>query len=119
MFGKLGMLTIAGEVVCDPIPFGAGGSRKTRAEHILRRLAFVRAMFAGSGVDHVVLYRGLSFVGTPRPSRRESFVSATFHRDVALAHYNERDREATGILVRQRVPVDRLFMTYLETGAMN
>ena len=47
-------------------------------------------------------------------------ISATFHVDVARAHFDGHgDRATTGVLLRQVVPVERLFMTYLETGAMN
>ena len=48
------------------------------------------------------------------------FVSATFDVDVTGAHFDGHgDRATTGVLLRQVVPVERLFMTYLETGAMD
>ena len=46
-------------------------------------------------------------------------MSATFSFDVAMSHFNERDRATTGVLHRQSVPIERLFMSFLETAQMN
>lgn len=119
VIAELGLVPFAGKIVRDPSCLQGSWSREVRGEHVLRRMSFLRARFAAEGVDRVVLYRGLSCEGQPKPPRNDTFVSATFHRHVALAHFNERDHDRTGLLTRQRVSVERLFMTYLETGAMN
>jgi hypothetical protein len=67
----------------------------------------------------VVLYRGLSTDGLPRPPANETFVSASFSFDVARSCMGETDPSTVGVLLRQRVPVERLFMTYWETAALN
>ena len=36
-----------------------------------------------------------------------------------MSLFNDRNPESTGVLVRQSVPVERLFMSYLETEQMN
>lgn len=119
VLAELGLVSYAGKTVRDPGLFDHGWSRDARAEHIMRRLSFLRALFASEGVGHLVLHRGVSCEGPPHPVRNDTFVSTTFRKDVALAHFMERDRMNTGILIRQIVPVERLFMSYLETGPMN
>jgi hypothetical protein len=107
-----------GKQVRDPELFGGSWSKQRRADHVLRRLAFVRELFSRLGLSSVVLYRGWSSRGVPQ-SRRHSFVSATFSREVAMSHFNEREPATTGVLLRQSVPILRLFMTFLETAHMN
>jgi hypothetical protein len=114
----LGLVPFHGKQVRDPELFGGSWSKQRRADHILHRLAFVRELFSRLGRSSVVLYRGWSFRGGPA-SRRHSFVSATFSRDVAMSHFNERDPATTGVLLREAVPFERVFMTCLETAAMN
>jgi hypothetical protein len=36
-----------------------------------------------------------------------------------MSHFNERDPATTGVLLRQAVLFERVFMTCLETAAMN
>jgi hypothetical protein len=36
-----------------------------------------------------------------------------------MSHFNEREPATTGVLLRQSVPILRLFMTFLETAHMN
>lgn len=119
VLAELGLAPFAGKKVRDSTLFDGRRSRDARAEHIVRRLSFVRALFATAGVGHVILYRGLSCDGQPRPARNGTFISATFHKEVALSHFDSRGRDSSGILIRQRIPIDRLFMSYLETGPMN
>jgi len=76
-------------------------------------------LFERAGHLSVVLYRGFSCKGQPEVSKNTTFISATFSMDVAMSHFNSRDRSSTGVLLRQSVPIDRLFMTFLETAQMN
>ncbi|MEO1983074.1 MAG: hypothetical protein ABGZ24_21395, partial [Fuerstiella sp.] len=50
---------------------------------------------------------------------KRSFVSATFNQDVARALACEYDMTRTVATYRQMVPIDRLFMTHLETRQFN
>ncbi len=83
------------------------------------RLAFVRALFARLDKSAVVLYRGFSCRGQPRSSKRGSFVSSTFSLEVAMSHFNGGAQPSTGVLFRQSVPIERVFMSFLETAQMN
>ncbi len=115
----LGLVPYQGKVVRDPGLFDDAWSKQNRMEHILHRLAFVRGVFRKAQHEEVILYRGLSFDGLPDPSRNRTFVSASFDFEVAKSCFGVRDPKRTGVLMRQSVSVDRIFMTYLETSEMN
>jgi hypothetical protein len=119
VIAELGLASYAGKEVRDPSTFAGGFSRARRAEHILHRLAFVAAMFECLGCAAVTLYRGWSCDGPPNARTNASFISTTFSLDVAQSHFNQRDRSSTGVLMRQSVPTERLFMSFIETAQMN
>lgn len=121
VIAEMGLVAYEGKVARDPEIFDGACSRERRGLHVLARLGFVRAFFGKSGRQRIVLYRGTS---TEEPlssptTRNRTFVSATFNLDVAQNHFDAADGEATRVLLSQAVPVDRIFMTYLETAAMN
>jgi hypothetical protein len=110
VLAELGLCPYRGKVVRDPRLFEAEWSKGRRAEHILRRLAFAQALWSRARLP-VSLYRGFSSEESPDP-RPASFVSATFSRAVAEAHHPSSVR-------KQDLPLDRIFMSFLETEAMN
>ena len=116
---ELGLAPYVGTVVRDPTIFDGAWSRERRAEHLLARLAFVPELFRAAGHDRVTLWRGMSseqpFDRRPQPT----FVSATFSREVAESHFAGNEKTVAAMLSREVVPVERLFMTYVETEAMN
>jgi hypothetical protein len=115
----LGLCPYEGKVQRAPDLFDEPWSRQRRGEHIVSRLAFVRELYQSLGEEHVVLYRGTSSEGQLDPFRRGSFVSATFDLRVARAHFEGGPRSVSAMLIRRLVPVERLFMTHVETRAMN
>lgn len=120
VLAELGLVPYSGTVVRSPELFDAAPwTRAERALHLLCRLAFLREVFGRRGRSSVVLYRSLSCCGAPEPPRNTTFVSATFDFEVARSFLAEVDPSRTGVLYRQVVPVERLFMTYLETAEMN
>jgi hypothetical protein len=66
-----------------------------------------------------MIYRG---IGLQADSELEpaaaALISVTLSRAVAESHFNSASCPA-GALLRRQLPVDRLFMTFLETQAMN
>jgi hypothetical protein len=100
--------------------------RARRREHFIRRIAFVRALYTSLGVLSLLLYRGIHTRGFPEPPRNETFVSTTKDLRIAeaLACFHEPSNPnkvgyKAGVLMLQLVPVERLFMTYMETPQMN
>jgi hypothetical protein len=120
MVAELGLSPFEGRIVRDPKLFDGSASKVRRSNHILKRMAFVQAVFARGGIERPVLYRTLSCSGPLEPrNAKRSFISATFNRAVAEALFAEHDSTRTIAMYRQAVPLERLFMTYLETRQFN
>lgn len=120
VLAELGLAGYTGPIVRDPATFADSWSKERRAQHIVARLALLRALFARLGIGSVTLWRGLSTDSELRdPDSGRTFVSTSWDEAVARAHYDGGGTDATRVLVQQIVPVERLFMTYLETAAMN
>jgi hypothetical protein len=117
VLAELGLVAYHGTVVRDPATFDPPLDRARRAEHLLARLGFVRAAFELAGIAEVTLYRGLAVEGLLRLHQQRGFVSATFDRAVASSFLEAGTR--LGVMYRQRLPVERLFMTFLETEQLN
>jgi hypothetical protein len=119
VLAELGLCPYRGKIVRDPGVFKGAGRKERRAEHLVARLAFTYELWSVVGKETVTLYRGAAVEGQlPEPSS-SSFVSATFSHDVAAAHFEGGPTTTTAVLWRQRVPVARLLMTFLETREMN
>jgi hypothetical protein len=119
VIAEIGLVPFDGTVVRHPDLFDEPWTTERRGEHVIARLAFLRALMAALGREHVALYRGLSTDGPLKPPRNETFVSASFSRAVALSHFDASGPDASRALLAMPVPVSRLFMTYLETAEMN
>lgn len=119
VLAELGLADYAGSSVRDPATFEDAWVRERRAEHIVARLAFVRALCEKLGRRRVTLWRGASIEGALQRRPGRTFVSTSFDEAVARSHYEGGAADWTHVLVRQDVPVERLLMTYYETAAMN
>ncbi len=116
VLAELGLCPYSGSVIRRPNLFEGAWSKARRADHIVARLAFVRALFRAASMPRLALYRGVATEGRMAPPRNNSFVSTSLSREVADAFFSGG---ATSALFRQSVPIERVFMTYLETEAMN
>jgi hypothetical protein len=120
VLAELGLCPFEGTVIRDPALFAGAWTKERRARHLLARMGFVQALLTLSGPAEAPVYRGFSVEGTFGPRHVSSFVSATFSADVANAHFGARDPKAsTAALLRQPLPIDRVFMTFVETAEMN
>lgn len=119
VLAELGLVPYRGKVIRDPDTFRGDWSRERRSVHILARIGFVRALFGALGLQRLALYRGLSTEAGLEPPGNHTFISATFSLEVARSHFDSGGPAATAVLARQEVPVERVFMTYHETAAMN
>jgi hypothetical protein len=119
VLAELGLCPYSGTIVRDPATFDGPWTKSRRGEHVIARAAATQVLWKALRVSKTALYRGAASETqlTPRPP--VSLVSATFSEDVARAHYEGGPTTHTAILWRQRVPISRLFMTFLETPAMN
>ena len=115
----LGLASYYGTVIRDPASLEPPWTMERRREHILARLAFVRETFSMLGIGPLVLYRAVSSEGPIEPRRPQTLVSATFSLEVAMSRFGPAWEGRSAAILRQTVPLERLFMTYLETAALN
>jgi tetratricopeptide (TPR) repeat protein len=119
VLAELGLCPYRGKIARDPGLFDEAWSRGSRARHLVARLAFTQALWNVLGQEDVVLYRGAATGGPLPEPAPSSFVSATLASEVAMSHFEGGPDTQTAVLWRQRVPVARLLMSFLETRAMN
>jgi len=117
VIAELGLCAFEGKVIRDPDLFAGRWSRERRAEHMIARMAFVQEVFRRAGHEQVTVFRGMGVRGPLLPATNRTFVSSTFKRELAEAFF--ASDSVDGVLFRARIPLDRLFMTYQETEAMN
>jgi hypothetical protein len=117
VIAELGLGSYFGPPLRDPNATSGEWSRARRAEHVLARAGFTQALWQGTHPPLPLVYRGMSYSGQLE-QRNTALVSATFARDVAQAHFKASRREV-GVLYQRELPIDRLFMTFIETEAMN
>jgi hypothetical protein len=119
VIARLGLVPYHGKVVRDPHLFAGEWSEERRAEHVVARLGFVRAMLRVAGHDRIWLYRGLAADGPLGVPPARTFVSTTFDRAVAESIAGPGPATVVSVLVGQLVPVDRVVMTFIETAELN
>lgn len=120
VLAEMGLLHYVGKITRSKAVFEGSGQKVIRKAYLLNRLGFIRAYFNLLGISEVVLYRGMS---TEREweKRPRSLLSCTFNLNVAksFANYERNSKYRSAYLAKFTSPVQRLFMTYLETRAMN
>ena len=117
VLAELGLCSYRGQAVRDPDLFNGRHSKEVRAEHILWRMALTQELWGRVSGQEV--FRAFASEGPERLPTTDSLVSATFSEDVARSHYEGSPTTRTRALLHQVLPVDRLFMTFIETRAMN
>ncbi len=100
------------------------GSKENLKKYIEYRMGFLRAMFNKMNLQEVQLYRGMStdFAWTSSTSNQFRYwTSWTFNYKVAqdFSMLTPNSKQKNSYLIKRSIPVEQLFMTYLETDAMN
>jgi hypothetical protein len=120
VLAEMGLVEYRSKVTRTKGVFKGLGAREKRRSYLIHRLAFERALFGLLGTDEITLYRaGKIEVGRTKPP--SVFASYTFNLDVAKS-FCDFDRDSvfkSSYLLKRTVPAARVFMTYLETRAMN
>ena len=117
--GELGVAAYHGKVMRDPEGFAAEWSKERRAEHLLLRLALSAELWSRTGQGEALLYRAVTSETALTARQPAVFVSATFAREVAEEHFGGGPRTRSAALYRKTIPLERLFMTFWETPALN
>ncbi len=118
VLAELGLCPYQGTIIRDEDAMCGAFSRERRAEHLLSRLAFSRALWSGIGAG-AFTYRAYSSESALRAAQPASFVSATLSREVALSHFG--GGPATRAAAIRRSPLDPALalMSFLETRSMS
>jgi hypothetical protein len=118
VLAELGLCPYDGKIIRDSDAMSGALDRERRAQHLLGRLAFSRALWRRIGRG-AFTYRAYSSEAALRAPAPDSFVSATFSREVALSHFG--GGPATRVAAIWRSPLDpgRALMSFLETRAMS
>jgi len=119
VMAEMGLASYEGKIVRHPDTFTGRWSKERRAAHIVARIAFVREFFAWIGYSDLKLYRGLSTDKVLQRPRGITLVSTTTSYEVAMSHFESLEQAKNRVLYAQATPVERIFMTYFETRAMN
>jgi hypothetical protein len=119
VLAELGLCRYAGKAVRSPRLFTEAFTKQRRATHILTRLAFTQALWSRAVPLGAPLYRAIASDGALDQRTASSFVSATFSADIAIDHFRGGPTTRAAAILRQSTPVERLFMTFLETPAMS
>ncbi len=116
---RLGLCGYHGKIIRDESSMSGTWSEERRAAHIRIRSGFVQALWSRAAPAGLMLYRGIGLQTDAEfePSR-VGLISASMSRSVAESHFDSAT-SPTAVLMRRELPVQRLFMTFLETAAMN
>jgi len=120
VLAELGLGPLSARAIRDPAAFAGQWSRPRRAEHLLARTGFAQELWARAA-GPVTIYRGIGLAGDGRraaPASQLPVVSASLSHQVAESHFGS-GRAIAGALYRQPLEPGRVFMTFLETAAMN
>lgn len=118
VLAQLGLCPFEGTALRDPDALREPWPAALRRRHVISRLGFTRALWEAWGMGTATLYRGAATEGGLQ-RQAASFVSATFSREVAEEHFQGGASTVAAVMWRQEIPVERLFMTFLETAAFN
>lgn len=117
---ELGLADYVGKVIRTPDIWEGRGHKNLRCEYVLHRIAFLRAFFRLAEIECLTLYRGMATEGPWIPNRKKTFSSWSFDIKVAESFTRFHETQFKNVyLIKREVPIKQLFMTYLETEAMN
>ncbi len=120
VMAEMGLIDYAGKITRGKSAFEGVGAKDKREKYIIIRLAFLRAFFRINGISEVPLYRGVSseidFFKTTN-----SILSCTFNSSTAkeFACIDNSENFRSCYWIKFICPVEKIFMTYLETKEFN
>ncbi|HZY96802.1 MAG TPA: hypothetical protein VFE35_06845 [Candidatus Cybelea sp.] len=116
---ELGVKEFTGTIPRTRDIFSGPGNKQLRQKYIIHRLAFVRALFKSFGYRQVVLFRGMAAEGNWQVHSPRFFSSWTFSKEMAEAFLSCNERAKHSYLLKRTFLIEKLFLTYVETAAMN
>lgn len=120
ILAEMGLVAYKGKIQRTKNIFKNPGTKEKRKKYLINRLAFLRAYFKLLQINEVVLYRSMATESDWRNLPR-TFLSCTFNLRVAksFSDLKRKSKFKNSYITKMTVPVKQIFMTYLETEAMN
>ena len=124
VMAEMGLKAYSGPIIRSSREFEGSGSKERRRQYILHRLAFIRTAFQKMGLNELILYRGMAseWQWEPEVDKDSRFWSSwTFSHQVAndFSETSPDNKFKNSYLLKRAIPVEKVFMTYVETEAMN
>lgn len=121
ILAELGIVSYKNKILRDKEIFNNIGGKEKMIEYIINRIAYVRAYFKLLNINEVILYRGMSTEYEWMNSYEKSLTSWTFNLEVALsfADLDKNSNNKNGYVLKRAIPIENVFMTYLETESMS
>lgn len=124
VMAEMGIKEYFGKNVRSSNTFKDEGTKAHRRAYIIHRLAYIRSVFDLLGINEVTLYRGMTTESQWQTDSIKSYrfwSSWTFNFSVAndFADLKPNTKYKNAYLIKRTIPVEKLFMTFLETDAMN
>ncbi len=124
VMAEMGLKDYRGRQVRSSTAFENLGSKENRRKYIEHRLGFIRAFFQKLDIEEVTLYRGMSTEWgwqTEGDENHRFWLSWTFNYNVAqdFSDFKYDSKQKNSYLIKRAIPVNKLFMTFIETDAMN
>jgi hypothetical protein len=121
VLAEMGVKSFSGTIPRTKDIFTGSGATSERRRYLIHRLAFVRAVFGLLGQSTVTVYRGMSSERGWNVNSNKFFSSWSFSKAIAEAFI---DTAPNGVarhsyLLKRSFPIQKLFMTHVETQAMN
>ncbi|MFN8673930.1 MAG: hypothetical protein U0457_17850 [Candidatus Sericytochromatia bacterium] len=94
------------------------GAKDLRKKYLIHRMAFIQAYFTLSNFKEIPVYRGMSstedWYSYPR-----TFISYSTDLKVAKSFFSLKDEYKNAYLIKKTIPIEKIFMTFIETKEMN
>ncbi len=121
ILAELGIVCYKNKVLRQASIFDEVGGKERATQYIINRIAFVRAYFKLLNIGEVVLYRGMATEKEWFNYYDKSITSWTFDLEVAMSFgdLSKASANKNGYVFKRLIPIENIFMTYLETEAMN
>lgn len=124
VMAEMGLKDYRGSIQRSSNTFLEFGNKDNRRKYIEHRLAFIRTYFKKLGIKEAILYRGMTTEWEWKPDTTNQYrfwSSWTFSYKVGqdFAELKPNNQYKNSYLIKRAIPVEKLFMTYIETEAMN
>lgn len=121
ILAEMGLVRYQNKIPRGNLIFEGTGAKALRRKYLVHRIAFVRAFFHKLAVNEVTIYRGMSTENEWQNFVEKSLTSWTFSLKVTMvfSDLEKANKYKNGYILKRTIPVEYLFMTYLETEEMN